>query len=224
MVYKREKIASPVIRRLPRYYRFLQELERRDVVNVSSGELAELMRTTASQVRQDLNCFGEFGQHGIGYRVETLRAEIGKILGIGEYYPAVIVGAGNIGTTMANQILCTTECFNLVAIFDNSESKIGSVVTGLTVRNSAELEDFCTKTKVTTGILCVPREAAEEITARLYNVGIRSFWNFSHYDIMAKYPDTLVENVHLNDSLMALCFRIKQNELASMEEAQDNSK
>ncbi len=207
---KRERISSSVVRRLPRYYRFLRELDKQGISHVSSNELAKRMRSTASQVRQDFNCFGEFGQQGIGYSVTQLREEIEGILGIKCRYPAILVGAGNIGTAIANQVIFDNRCFDLIGIFDKDERKIGGVISGITITSTDELERFCEMHEVVTAIICVPKKAVEEISERLYACGIRSFWNFSHYDISMKYSDVIVENVHLADSLMQLCFRINQ--------------
>ena len=207
---KRDNISSSVIRRLPRYYRFLRELDRQGVTHISSGELAKRMRSTASQIRQDLNCFGEFGQQGIGYSVVKLRSVIEDILGIKCLYPAVLIGAGNIGTAIANQVMFEHRCFELVGVFDKDNDKIGGRVGELTIQSMDMLERFCESKAVVTAILCVPKGAVETISERLYAVGVRSFWNFSHYDLNMKFDNVIVENVHLSDSLMQLCFKINQ--------------
>ncbi len=208
---KRDNISSSVVRRLPRYYRFLRELDAKGISRVSSGELAKRMSSTASQVRQDLNCFGEFGQQGIGYSVAQLKDEIAGILGISCGYPAILVGAGNIGTAIANQVAYEKRCFELVGIFDSDMRKVGTVISGITVSHTDEIERFCREKDVVTAIICVPKGAVEELADRLYGCGVRSFWNFSHFDIGMKYDDVTVENVHLSDSLMQLCFRIKRS-------------
>lgn len=207
---KRENISSSVIRRLPRYYRFLKEIEKQGITHISSKELARKMSLTASQVRQDFNCFGEFGQQGIGYSVKQLRDEIANILGVKCHYPTILIGAGNIGTAIANQVIFDARCFDLVGIFDKDEEKIGNKIRGITIRNTDDIETFCSDTHVIAAILCVPKNAVEGLANRLYQLGIRSFWNFSHYDLSMSFPDIIVENVHLSDSLMALCFRINQ--------------
>lgn len=170
------------------------------------------MSLTASQVRQDFNCFGEFGQQGIGYSVRKLRDEIANILGIDCHYPAVLIGAGNIGTAIANQVVFDNRCFDLVGIFDKDEKKVGSKIMDITIKSTDEIEFFCENTPVVTAILCVPKSAVEELADRLYKIGIRSFWNFSHYDLSMSFPNIIVENVHLSDSLMELCFRINQEQ------------
>ncbi len=207
---KRENISSSVIRRLPRYYRFLRELDSQGVTHVSSGELSRRMRSTASQVRQDLNCFGEFGQQGIGYNVPMLRDVIEDILGIKCMYPAILIGAGNIGLAIANQVMFEGRCFELIGIFDKDPDKIGSTVGELTIQSIGRLESFCSSHNVSTAILCVPKTAVEPIAETLYNAGVRSFWNFSHYDLSMKFDNIIVENVHISDSLMQLCFRLKK--------------
>ncbi len=207
---KRDNISSSVVRRLPRYYRFLRELDNQGVSHVSSNELAKRMSSTASQVRQDFNCFGEFGQQGIGYSVTQLREEIENILGIKCLYKAILVGAGNIGTAVANQVIAERRCFELVGIFDSDRAKVGSVISGVDVLHTDDLEKFLEENEIVTAVICVPKRAVEEIADRLYAGGVRSFWNFSHYDISMKYDDVIVENVHLSDSLMQLCFRINR--------------
>ena len=189
---KRENISMSVIRRLPRYYRFLKLLREKGVTRISSTELSAKLGLTASQIRQDLNCFGGFG----------------NILGLSHAYKAVLIGAGNLGQAIASHLSFETEGFTLVGIFDNADAKIGRTINGLTVRNIDTLERFCNLEKPTMAVLCVPRSAVESLSDRLYALGIRCFWNFSHYDINMKYGDAIVENVHLNDSLMTLCYRI----------------
>lgn len=210
-----------VIRRLPRYYRFLTHLKKMGMTRISSKELSEKMGLTASQIRQDLNCFGGFGQQGYGYIVDQLQKEIGSILGLCHCYKAILIGAGNMGQALAMHMAFTTQGFQLAGIFDNSPEKIGTEINGVPVTDMRQLEEFCTKEKPAMAILCIPREAAEKLSDQLYHMGIKNFWNFSHYDIAMKYPDTVVENVHLNDSLMTLCYRIsdfRHAEAAAAEE------
>ncbi len=205
---KWENVSMSVIRRMPRYYRFLTHLKQIGTTRISSKELSEIMGLTASQIRQDLNCFGGFGQQGYGYMVGQLCEEIGKILGLSNSYKSILLGAGNLGRAIALHMSFRAEGFQLIGAFDNSPEKIGEKLGRLTVQNVATLEDFCRQNIPVMAVLCVPRGAVESLADRLYSIGIRNFWNFSHYDITLKYPDTLVENVHLNDSLMTLCYRI----------------
>lgn len=205
---KRENISMSVIRRLPRYYRFLYHLKESGVTRISSTELSEKLGLTASQIRQDLNCFGGFGQQGYGYIVTQLCDEIGKIIGLSEGYKTILLGAGNLGQAIANHMSFTSEGFRLIGIFDSSPEKIGNSLAGLQVLDVEKLEDFCKKERPVMATFCVPRNAAEMLAKQLYGLGIHTFWNFSHYDISLQYPDALVENVHLNDSLMTLCYKI----------------
>ncbi|WP_283607737.1 redox-sensing transcriptional repressor Rex [Faecalispora anaeroviscerum] len=209
---KRENVSMSVIRRLPRYYRFLTHLKKMGMTRISSKELSEKMGLTASQIRQDLNCFGGFGQQGYGYIVDQLQREIGGILGLGNAYKAILIGAGNLGQALALHMSFTTQGFQLVGIFDNSPTKIGTEINGISVTDMHRLKEFCDAEQPAMAILCIPREGAEKLAEQLYDLGIRNFWNFSHYDITMKYPDTVVENVHLNDSLMTLCYRISDHQ------------
>jgi redox-sensing transcriptional repressor len=205
---KRENISMSVIRRLPRYYRYLKHLKSKNVTRISSTELSAKLGLTASQIRQDLNCFGGFGQQGYGYMVDQLCDEIGNILGLSNGYKAIMIGAGNLGSAIAFHMSFADEGFKLEGIFDSSPSKIGTTMNNQVVRDVAELEAFCAKEHPVMAVLCIPREGVGAITETLYSLGVRSFWNFSHYDITMKYEDVVVENVHLNDSLMTLCYRI----------------
>lgn len=197
-----------VIRRLPRYHRFLSQLREKGVTRISSTELSSRLGLTASQIRQDLNCFGGFGQQGYGYIVDQLCDEIGSILGLQNQYKAILVGAGNLGQAIASHMNFSDDGFTLAGIFDSSPFKIGNRINGIEVLDMEMLEQFCAREKPVMAVLCVPREAVSELSDRLYELGIRSFWNFSHYDIAIRHPDAIVENVHLNDSLMTLCYQI----------------
>ncbi len=205
---KLENISMSVIRRLPRYHRFLSQLREKGVTRISSTELSSRLGLTASQIRQDLNCFGGFGQQGYGYIVDQLCDEIGSILGLQNQYKAILVGAGNLGQAIASHMNFSDDGFTLAGIFDSSPFKIGNRINGIEVLDMEKLEQFCAREKPVMAVLCVPREAVSELSDRLYELGIRSFWNFSHYDIAIRHPDAIVENVHLNDSLMTLCYQI----------------
>ncbi len=212
-------ISNSVIRRLPRYYRFLGELEENGYVRISSRELSEKMGFTASQIRQDFNCFGEFGQQGYGYNVSELRRQIGLILGLDRKTPIILMGAGNLGKAIATHIDFNNRGFELIGAFDINSDIIGRQIGKIIVMHISELEYFCKKNKPTAAILCIPQEAAEKETDRLISCGIRAFWNFTHYDLRIKYSDVVVENVHLGDSLTTLSYSLnsleqeeKQNE------------
>ena len=208
---KNDSISMSVIRRLPRYYRFLSELNDQNIDKISSTKLAQIMNVTASHVRQDLNCFGGFGQQGYGYSVSQLKEEIKNILGLNNDYKAILIGAGNLGKAVAMHMNFEKLGFELIACFDNNEQKVGSKLNGLTVKNESELDDFCNKNHIDTAFLCIPRVCVENVLDKLYSHGIKNYWNFSHYDINARYNDTMVENVHLSDSLMTLCYRMNNN-------------
>lgn len=208
---KHEYISMPVIRRLPRYYRFLSDAFDRGITKISSKELAEKMGLTASQIRQDLNCFGGFGQQGYGYSIEHLKNEIGSILGIQNNFRTILIGAGNLGNAVASQLSFEKLGFNLIGIFDSSESLIGKKIRGKEILHIDYLETFCENSKPVMAILCIPKKSAKSVVDRLYSIGIRAFWNFSHYDLNLNYSEVTVENVHMSDSLMTLCYRINKN-------------
>lgn len=199
-----------MIRRLPRYYRFLGELLARDVHRISSRELSQLMNLTASQIRQDLNCFGGFGQQGYGYNVDALIKEIGNILGLEKGYKSILIGAGNLGLAIAKHMSFETKGFNLIGIFDRNKELVGMPVRHLVISDINRLDNFCRTFSPQVAILCIPRSAAREIAEKLVGLGIRGFWNFSHYDLALDYQDIAVENVHLGDSLMTLCYEISE--------------
>ncbi len=204
------KIPLPVIKRLPRYHRYLNDLHGRGVATVSSSELAKMLGTTASQVRQDFNCFGGFGQQGIGYNVEILSQKLSELL-VGENELAVIViGTGRLGRTMSHFLATEASGFKLIAFFDKNQNEIGRELEGLTILDVNNLASFCSEHAVDVVALCVPEEAANDFMPTLKQLGIRAFWNFSHYDF-SNDPELLVENVHLNDSLMSLGFRVRHD-------------
>lgn len=206
-----KEISIRVVKRLPRYYRFLTELENSGVDKISSTKLAVIMSSTASQVRQDLNCFGGFGQQGYGYPVAGLRDEIGRILGLDRKHRAVLLGAGNLGRAIATHLNFDSLGFQLTAIFEKDKKLIGTMLRGIRVMSDAEIEEYIDKNEIDTAFLTLPKDSVEPLIDRLYGLGVRNYWNFSHFDIARKYPDTIVENVHLSDSLMTLCYRINSN-------------
>ena len=207
------KVSLPVIRRLPKYYRYLNTLAAEGRDKISSSELARMMGTTASQVRQDFNCFGGFGQQGIGYKVDVLLAEISKLLfGGGELLPTILIGAGRLGTAVSSFISRNTNGCRLLAVFDINPALIGQEMAGVPIHALGELEEFCAVHKPVIAVLCVPRQSAIDVSDELVRLGIRGFWNFSHYDLSVKYPQVTVENVHLGDSLMSLGYRLREQE------------
>lgn len=205
---KDTNISLPVIRRLPRYYRFLYDLKEKGVTRISSRELSQKMRLTASQIRQDLNCFGGFGQQGYGYIVDQLYNEIGHILGMDQLTPTILVGVGNLGTAVGNHIDFKSRGFNLIGLFDDNPDLVGDTRADMTIRSTDELEAFCRQHKPAMAVLCVPKEVAPRIVETLVGCGIKGFWNFSHYDILNDYPDAIVENVHMGDTLMTLSYHM----------------
>ncbi|MCH5323678.1 MAG: redox-sensing transcriptional repressor Rex [Eubacterium sp.] len=205
---KHSNISASVIRRLPRYYRFLGELADSGVSKISSRELAERMSLTASQIRQDLNCFGGFGQQGYGYHVAELRAEIGKILGVDRSKKAILIGAGHLGTALAMHINFQKSGCKLIGIFDSNKQIERQELAGLKITDIALLEQFCAADKPDIAVLCTPKAVTKDIVQRLIGLNVRSFWNFSHYDINVDHEDIIVENVHLGDSLMTLSYGV----------------
>ncbi len=205
---KKTGISNSVIRRLPRYYRFVGELVKKGTIRISSGELADKMSLTASQIRQDLNCFGGFGQQGYGYNLIELQSEIGKILGIENRHKTVLFGAGNLGKAIATHMNFKEYGCCLTGIFDADENKTGERVAGLKIMGNERIEAFFEKEKPLIAVLCIPKTAAQELADRLVSLGIKAFWNFSHYDLTVSHKNIIVENVHLGDSIMMLSYGI----------------
>ncbi len=207
------KVSLPVIKRLPKYYRYLTNLSADGKDKISSSELAHMMGTTASQVRQDFNCFGGFGQQGIGYKVDVLHAEIGNLLfGDGEKLPTILVGAGRLGSAVSSFISRDANGYKLLGVFDVNPDLIGKKMCGVPILPLSDLDKFCAEHHPEVAVLCVPRQSAMDLAGELVNQGIKGFWNFSHYDLSVEYPDVTVENVHLGDSLMSLGYRLRNQE------------
>jgi len=205
-----KKVPAVVIKRLPRYYRYLNELLNQGIKRISSNTLSEKMGVTASQIRQDFNYFGEFGQQGYGYKVENLYNNIGDILGLHEGYTTIIVGAGNLGRALANHNF-QKRGFHLIAMFDNNEDIINTEVNGIKIHHIDELETFVKENNVDIGILTIPKTAIESVADRLCSCGIKGLWNYSYAELKSK-NNIPIENVHLSDSLMTLSYKIKQKE------------
>lgn len=204
-------ISQAVVRRMPRYYRYLRDLLEQGVERVSSSELSKLMNVTASQIRQDLNNFGGFGQQGYGYNVRFLYEEIGKILGLDQTHNLIIIGAGNLGQAIANYGRFDLLGFVTIALFDINPEIIGKEVRGIKVYALNELESFCTEHKVDIAALTMPKQSADNTAQRLVELGIRAIWNFAHVDLNVGDENVVVENVHLSDSLMQLSYNIAKN-------------
>lgn len=213
MAKEKKSVSMSVIKRLPRYYRFLGELKKNNITRISSKELSQRMGFTASQIRQDLNCFGGFGQQGYGYNVEQLQKEIGAILGINNGFKTILIGCGNLGRAIASHMTFEDRGFELVGLFDQNADKMQDLkIKGLSVYPVEDLEVYCKEVEPKVAVLCIPSEATPAIVDRLVALGINGFWNFSHYDIASNYPGVTVESVHLNDSLMTLSYQIMNRE------------
>ena len=204
-------ISQAVIRRMPRYYRYLGELLESGVERISSGDLSKLMKVTASQIRQDLNNFGGFGQQGYGYNVQYLYEEIGKILGLTQTHNIIIVGAGNLGLAIANYMKFDKLGFKLVALFDVNPELFGQKVRGVEIRPVEELGNFCKNNQVDIVALTMPKANADNIAHQVVELGIKAIWNFAHVDLDVSAEGVVVENVHLSDSLMQLSYNIAKN-------------
>ena len=202
-----KSISKAVIKRLPRYYRYLGELIEEGIERISSNELSAKMRVTASQIRQDLNNFGGFGQQGYGYNVRYLYEEIGKILGLDKTHHMIIIGAGNLGQALANYVKFEKRGFKIVGVFDINPVLKGISIRGNGIRMMSELPDFLQKEDVQIAALTVPKSSAAEIAELLVQNGIKAIWNFAHLDLNVP-KDVIVENVHLSESLMRLSYNL----------------
>lgn len=208
----RKKVSESVINRLPRYYRYLTELDSGKVDRISSRELSRRMHVTASQIRQDLNCFGGFGQQGYGYNVRFLKESIKKILGLDRGYRAILVGAGNMGKTFAINTKFESRGFKLIGIFDSDPKKFGTMIGIHKVLPYSRIREFISENKPQMAILAIPKTAMHEVANQLISYGIKAFMNFSYTELSTP-DDIAVENVHLGDSLMRLSYKLteKQN-------------
>ena len=206
-----KEISQAVIRRMPRYYRYLGELLEDGVERISSNDLSKRMNVTASQIRQDLNNFGGFGQQGYGYNVKFLYEEIGKILGLNQKHNIIVIGAGNLGQALANYVKFEKLGFVITALFDVNPALEGVTVRGIKIHMLDELDDYCKDHVVDIAALTMPKEKADAIANRLVNLGIQAIWNFAHVDLDLIDKDVVVENVHLSGSLMQLSYNIVKN-------------
>ena len=211
-------ISKAVISRLPRYYRYLGELLGDGVERISSNELSKRMKVTASQIRQDLNNFGGFGQQGYGYNVKYLYTEIAKILGIDRQHNIIIIGAGNLGQAIANYANFEKRGFMIKGMFDINPRLIGLVVRGIEIRGVEDLEQFIVENEVQIAALTIPKTKAPEIADRVIKAGVKAIWNFAHTDLVVP-DDVVVENVHLSESLMRLSYRV-----CSMQDKEEREK
>ena len=207
-VLKKENISDAVIRRLPRYYRQLTDLCARGVVRISSHSLGQEMNITASQIRQDFSCFGEFGQQGYGYNVEELRAEIGHILGVDNDHHLIMIGVGNLGHALLQNFRFSQTGFSVDAAFDISPTVVGTTVNGVPIYAMADLDSYIREHSVDVVVLTVPQSVAQETADRIIRLGVRGFWNFTNVELVSSDPDVKFENIHFADSLLTLSYRI----------------
>ncbi|MBR1456693.1 MAG: redox-sensing transcriptional repressor Rex [Oscillospiraceae bacterium] len=206
-----KRISDNVIRRLPRYLRKLEELQKRGVEKVSSFELGRALGLTASQIRQDLNCFGEFGLQGYGYNVQMLRERIAIILGMGRGYRAILIGVGNIGRSLIDKFSFENWGYFLDCTFDVDPDIIGQVINGIQVHDINVLPAYLSTNRVDVAVLCVSKDAAVDTARLLEKNGVKAIWNFTNVDVAGPESDLLVENVHFSDSLLALSYYLTQN-------------
>ena len=205
---KKENISDAVIRRLPRYYRQLTDLCNRGVIRISSHSLGQEMNITASQIRQDFSCFGEFGQQGYGYNVEELRAEIGHILGVDNDHHLIMIGVGNLGHALLQNFVFSQTGFTVDAAFDVSPAVVGTEIRGVPIYHIDTLEDFLKDHHVDVVALTIPQSVAQETADWLIGLGIQGFWNFTNIELVSNRPEVKFENIHFADSLLTLSYRI----------------
>lgn len=209
---KKRSISMAVIKRLPKYYRYLRELDVNEVDRISSKELSEKIGFTASQIRQDLNCFGDFGQQGYGYNVKELLYQISVILGLNKEYNTVIIGAGNIGQAIANYSGFHKMPFNLKGIFDVNVKLIGLKIRDIEIKDMDEVEEFLKKESINIAIICVPKNRAQSVADIVTRNGVKGIWNFAPIDLKVG-SDVIIENVHLSESLMTLSYLLNEKEM-----------
>ena len=207
---KKQKISDAVIHRLPRYYRYLDDLHNKGVVRISSNSLGNRMDITASQIRQDLSCFGEFGQQGYGYNVAELRAEIGHILGIDNGHRIIVIGVGHLGHALLQNFDFGKVGFQIDSAFDVSSFLIGTTIRDITVRSLEELDSYVEQYHPDVAVLTVPQHVAQPMADRLIDLGIRGFWNFTNVELCTQVPGVFFENVHFVDTLLTLSYRISR--------------
>jgi len=203
----RKEVSEAVIRRLPKYLRCLGELKNKKVLRISSKELSERMSLTASQIRQDLSCFGEFGQQGYGYNIEYLNESISKILGTYDGFKVIVIGAGNMGTAITKSDRIKNRGFDVVGVFDINEDLIGTTINDIEIQHIDKAEQFIKNNKIDIAVLTIPKEQTEKIAKQMVEYGIKGLWNFSAIEL--KLPKHIaIENVHLSDSIMVLGYKI----------------
>ena len=205
---RKQKVSDAVIHRLPRYYRYLDDLYNKGVVRISSNSLGSKMDITASQIRQDLSCFGEFGQQGYGYNVAELRSEIGHILGIDKGHRLIIIGVGHLGHALLQNFDFEKVGFHVDTAFDISPELVGTRIHDVTIRSMDELEQYVAENQPNVAVLTVPQHVAQPRASRLIDLGIKGFWNFTNVELSTDAPDVFFEDVHFVDTLLTLSYRI----------------
>ena len=205
---RKQKVSDAVIHRLPRYYRYLDDLYNKGVVRISSNSLGSKMDITASQIRQDLSCFGEFGQQGYGYNVAELRSEIGHILGIDKGHRLIIIGVGHLGHALLQNFDFEKVGFHVDTAFDISPELVGTRIHDVTIRSMDELEQYVAENQPNVAVLTVPQHVAQPMASRLIDLGIKGFWNFTNVELSTDVPDVFFEDVHFVDTLLTLSYRI----------------
>ena len=204
----KQKVSDAVIHRLPRYYRYLDDLYNKGIVRISSNSLGSKMDITASQIRQDLSCFGEFGQQGYGYNVAELRSEIGHILGIDKGHRLIIIGVGHLGHALLQNFDFEKVGFHVDTAFDISPDLVGTRIHDVTIRSMDELEPYVAENQPNVAVLTVPQHVAQPMASRLIDLGIKGFWNFTNVELSTDVPDVFFEDVHFVDTLLTLSYRI----------------
>ena len=205
---RKQKVSDAVIHRLPRYYRYLDDLYNKGIVRISSNSRGSKMDITASQIRQDLSCFGEFGQQGYGYNVAELRSEIGHILGIDKGHRLIIIGVGHLGHALLQNFDFEKVGFHVDTAFDISPDLVGTRIHDVTIRSMDELEPYVAENQPNVAVLTVPQHVAQPMASRLIDLGIKGFWNFTNVELSTDVPDVFFEDVHFVDTLLTLSYRI----------------
>ena len=208
---KKQKISDAVIHRLPRYYRYLDDLYNKGVVRISSNSLGTKMDITASQIRQDLSCFGEFGQQGYGYNVAELRREIGHILGIDSGHRIIIIGAGHLGHALLQNFDFRKVGFEIDSAFDLAPELVGTEINGITIRSMDDLDDYVAQVHPHVAVLTVPQSVAQPLADKLISLGIRGFWNFTNVELNTEVEGVFFEDIHFVDTLLTLSYRISRD-------------